>query len=149
MKSKIKDVWNLYIGQDIIVVNNTDENKELGLEKGMIGKLVLVNDGSISIQANDDLEDWDLGFEFNNCWIADWKTTKDFKLVLRPISDMTAEESKIYHSLNKLYPASPVHSHLMVEHATFETFAWLLKQGFDLFGLIEFGQAIDKTTYKI
>lgn len=60
--------------------------------------------------------------------------------LLRPLNSMTKDESEKYHSLNKFYPASPVHQ-IMVEHATFESFTWLLKNGFDCFELIDNGQA--------
>ena len=131
MKTELKEVIHLYLGCDAII------GKQSGQEnaKHLIGTLVgydTKNKGTCTFIY------YDKGVS-TTCI-----TPTSIKPILRPISDMTQEESKIYHSLNKLYPASPVH-HIMVEHATFETFAWLLKKQFDLFELIESGQAIDKT----
>lgn len=78
--------------------------------------------------------------------IEDGSVTK-IKPILRPLSDMTEQESyelcwqknqnhmKLNWSLNE----SAIHPN---------EFLYLLKQGFDLFGLIESGLAIDKTTIK-
>lgn len=52
------------------------------------------------------------------------------KPLLRPLSDMTEEEIKIYESM---------------QSRLWEQFVWLLKNRFDLFNLISSGQAIDKT----
>jgi len=63
-----------------------------------------------------------------------------FKPILRPLSDMTDEESNVtkwikYSDTGEIrYPP--------------ETFVFLLSKHFDLFGLIEAGLAIDKTTLK-
>jgi hypothetical protein len=71
-----------------------------------------------------------------------------YKLVLRPLSDMTEDERKEidkvrrYYSDTILIPA-PVFGSF--QEAMPYVFYYLLSMHFDLFGLIEAGLAIDKT----
>lgn len=65
-----------------------------------------------------------------------WKV----KPVLRPLSDMTNEE------LEHMTDATRRNKSMIYQHA--ERTAYLLSQGFDLFGLIESRLAIDKKTIK-
>jgi len=62
------------------------------------------------------------------------------KPILRPLSDMIYEEES-YMKNNFCYKANGI-----TEYYTPDGFMFLLKHGFDLFGLIESGQAIDATT---
>lgn len=77
----------------------------------------------------------------------------EIKPILRPLSDMT-EEERLY--LCQMFPEK---TFTMVDYIiknittltlnnSFEITRYLLKQGFDLFGLIESGLAIDKTKMK-
>ncbi len=70
-----------------------------------------------------------------------------WKPILRPLLDnshVTKEEYKyIWEELNTTAPV--IHINMKMEP---KLFVYLLKQGFDIFGLIESGQAIDKTTLK-
>ena len=87
------------------------------------------------------------GPDFSKTYFAD-----QVKIVLRPLSDMTEEEMQecgnmIYDfsdepDLNKWKP-----SDFEIGLAP-EQFHWLLKKSFDLFGLIESGLAIDKSSLK-
>lgn len=70
-----------------------------------------------------------------------------FKPILRPLSDMSDNERDKYvhlHSYPKKNSEQSFSNQLTVVDA--ECTAYLLSKHFDLFGLIESGQAIDKTT---
>jgi hypothetical protein len=67
--------------------------------------------------------------------------------ILRPLSDITTEEQD---ELSKTYlwvQSTPVHAHLRTPTWTSESVRYLLSKGFDLFGLIESGLAINKQNY--
>ena len=71
----------------------------------------------------------------------------DAKLLLRPLSDITEEELQALGYRSKgdfegLYLAA--NGEFIF---TTKEFAYLLSRGFDLFGFIESGKAIDKTTW--
>lgn len=73
-----------------------------------------------------------------------WLEHDDFKLILRPLSDMTEEEETQMIATQddvKLdgYPE------ILLKADSGETVRFMLSKGFDLFGLIEAGLAIDKT----
>jgi hypothetical protein len=78
--------------------------------------------------------------------------TDDLKLSLRPLSDMT--EGEMEECGNMIYDFSNDEVLAKWEWQYFETgldaeqFNWLLSKHFDLFGLIDAGLAIDKTTLK-
>lgn len=63
------------------------------------------------------------------------------KPILRPLSDMTEEEREELNDIELGESSWPT-----VARALAPCFAWMLSKGFDLFGLIESGLAIDKTT---
>lgn len=71
------------------------------------------------------------------------------KLLLRPLSGMTKKEFEYKNSIC-FYQELPAKTEdgksAAVIHDSPQSFLWMLKQGFDLFGLIEAGLAIDKTT---
>lgn len=67
----------------------------------------------------------------------------DFKPILRPLSDMTEEEEGEYWKIRGTGWTSETESQ-MIREATGTKY--LLSKGFDLFGLIESSQAIDRTT---
>jgi hypothetical protein len=73
----------------------------------------------------------------------------EIKPLLRPLTDMTHEE--LQECGNMIYDFSDepdLNNHKWEDFQTLldpMQFVWLLKKGFDLFGLIESGLAIDKT----
>lgn len=75
---------------------------------------------------------------------------EDIKLILRPLSDMTEEE--LQECGNMIYDFSDdpeLNNHQWKDFeigSAPEQFHWLLSKHFDLFGLIDAGLAIDKTT---
>jgi hypothetical protein len=80
----------------------------------------------------------------NEMWLAE----NDYKPILRPLSSMTEDEKQEYEATRVFVRATPVHQIGNMQW-TPETFKYLLSKHFDLFGLIEAGLAIDKTTFKI
>jgi hypothetical protein len=113
--NKIEDYLHLYIGHSCSV-NGLDATIIRGSELGLHRNVIAV------IESKD--KTGCTVRRIDPCYV---------KPILRPLSDMTEEEkSKISKStVNKVfYP---------------EEFLYLLKQGFDLFGLIESGLAITKT----
>jgi hypothetical protein len=92
-------------------------------------------------------------FDFNF-----WYRNHEKKLIpiLRPLSDMTEKEAVEMHDILNAgtryieYSASHKRTWLWLqfnsESAKYETIPLLLSRGFDLFGLIEAGLAIDKTS---
>lgn len=68
------------------------------------------------------------------------------KPILHPLSSMTEEESREHQKLMRL-TTDGVHV-VQIYVPTPSSFHYLLKQGFDLFGLIDSKQAIDSTTLK-
>jgi hypothetical protein len=78
------------------------------------------------------------------------RNVRDIKPILRPLSDMT--EGEMEECGNMIYDFSNDEALAKWEWKYFETgldaeqFNWLLSKHFDLFGLIEAGLAIDKTT---
>jgi len=135
MKTELKDVINFYLGCEMIS------------KKGTIWILAPSN--------------------FPNNWKDSYFLTS--KPLLRPLSDMTEEEAVevtkpivIYgytegrsyeayrNSFGKIVVSWGI-SHLEKYvpqselHFTTEQFIYLIKQGFDIFGLIDSSQAVDKT----
>lgn len=71
----------------------------------------------------------------------------DYKLLLRPLSDMTEQDMRICELEDRGYTKSMLKENMELL-LTPTMFLYLLKQGFDLFGLIDARLAIDKTTLK-
>lgn len=74
--------------------------------------------------------------------------TLDFdkvKLILRKLGDHEDGELNEYQTLVGKR-TDGIHS-VVIHYDTSESFHWLLKKGFDLFGLIEAGLAVDKKVY--
>jgi len=135
MKTELKDVINFYLGCEMIS------------EKGTIWILAPSN--------------------FPSNWKDSYFLTS--KPLLRPLSDMNSTEAieltkpiVVYgYSETRSYSTYTNHfgntvvswgdSHLekyvpqKEEHYTTEQFIYLIKQGFDIFGLIDSSQAVDKT----
>lgn len=73
------------------------------------------------------------------------KNDEAFKLILRPLSDMIEEEKKtVFGNYGQLGIRDAYDNYLKPEGLRF-----LLSKHFDLFGLIEAGLAIDKTTLNL
>jgi len=74
------------------------------------------------------------------------------KPILRPLSDMTKEERKECGNLDYDFSDDEIFNNMDWKY--FDTLysanqvIWLLSKHFDLFGLIDSGLAIDKTTFK-
>lgn len=77
----------------------------------------------------------------NNC--RDY--IKNIKLLLRPLSSMTEEEAtqwlRMENNSDVFFKTDEWYSQLNDARKT----SWLLSKGFDLFGLLESGDAIDST----
>ena len=66
-----------------------------------------------------------------------------WKLALRPLSDMTEEEKAEMMNQKHKYDTGNKFSHQITDAAY--RIEWAIKKGFDVFGLIEAGLAVDKT----
>jgi len=124
MKKDIKDYLHLYLGCEIYSRNVNE----------IIGKLEGVQGNIIHFRVR--------GVWYSPKWVG-------YQLVLRPLSDMSEEEKKnisfdAYKVLRKEQSRIATGTERAVTWAARQT-EYLLKQGFDLFGLIEAGLAIDKT----
>jgi hypothetical protein len=84
-------------------------------------------------------------FDYSNAIVPNHNVRPDLIMpILRPLSDMTEEEKKLLkweHSSPRLLAWFKEDNVGM----TAKEFIYLLKQGFDLFGLIEEGLALDRT----
>ena len=136
MKLQLKDYAHLYFGCDIYLTSNLEGNP-------VYEKLTIRNLQHIHEMAEEDLQDY-----------PEEKLTK---LILRPLSDMTHEEfNEIFgsnfgdkYSLAKIDQISESLNGLffyLSQYANHNTIPQLLSMGFDLFGLIEGGIALDKKT---
>lgn len=123
MEKNIKDYLHLYLGCD---VKSLSGGTMIYTLTGVGRKQAMFNDGY-----------------GNEMWLAE----NDYKIILRPLSDMNKDEEHEYEATKKVIKASPVHQIGVVVN-THESTRYLLSKHFDLFGLIESGLAIDKTTLK-
>ena len=120
---KLKDHLHLYLGCEALVEGYTNRKYPFNY-RGIINYQLLLESGQ------------------------HYSSVKAIKPILRPLSDMTEEEARegeiwgVWHDVNLMgedwdtFGFSP------------HNFKHLLSKGFDLFGLIEAGLAIDKTTLK-
>lgn len=137
MKIELKDVIHLYIGQKAKVFQNDVEqpyrdNTITGIAYNRVGVLyVSINYSGVSTLYN------------------------DIKLILRPLSDITNDEcirlSKVQYEAkndrNHLILGRGIVNEIMNDTwgGSHKTFMYFIENGFDIFGLIESNQAIDKT----
>jgi len=130
MKTKFSDVAHLYLGCRI----------KIG-ESDKIENIKMVSAFSICTGTN-----------FHE--VPLWYKTSACKPILRPLSSMTEEEKEDLKivmgpswSGENLLPIieSSRHLNLFFNKTNPTVVAWLLKKGFDLFGLIESSQAIAST----
>lgn len=149
MSIEIKDYLHLYLGCEVAVIDKmaaeynceeiiyTDKLKGVTESEVKPGEMIAI-----------------IGDVFQEEYID------RIKPILRPLSDMSDDEC--WYSQNAFghfvkgtsepYIQNRLHcikdSYTDFRNILPHQFAWLLKQGFDLFGLIESGLAIDKTKIK-
>ena len=125
MEKDIKDYLPFYMGQMITTHHNFRPNGKESVNK--TGYAKLTGDMLADIENKT--------FPFTP------------KLVLRPLWDMTEEEKKQIDFFKEIMlDIKPQDTDMFIMCAKISQ--ELLKQGFDLFGLIDAGLAIDKTTLK-
>lgn len=71
----------------------------------------------------------------------------ELKPILRPLSDMTEDEKKEMMQQKHKYDTGNAMSHAVTDHAY--RVKWAIEKDFDLFGLIDAGIAIDKSSMTI
>jgi len=122
MTKDIKDYLHLYLGCEVMldsIIESSEPNIKTLTAIQSIAPFVVLRDKGDSRQG-----EW---VDMNNC-----------KPILRPLSDMTEEEKKLFGIIKIEERSFSIETH-------FESFRLLLSKHFDLFGLIEAGLAIDKT----
>lgn len=123
MNKNIKDYLHLYLGCECIVKEPGESAFKSVLEGIQRGKFLLKEYGHLLL----------------------WEAA-EIKPVLRPLSDMTEHESNMGDEImNAFNENDPIEAFQGMANMTM----MLLKQGFDLFGLIESGLALDKTKLTI
>lgn len=139
MKTQFKDVAHLYLGCEGIV-DITYLPKIIEKVKAVIMGYYLNQKLNLECYGKD-------GIRWGHS-ITDIDDIKNFKPILRPLSDMSEEE--IIESEREYFRGDDLDSTNNISCYTASAFQtnYLLKKQFDLFGLIESGQAIDKTTLK-
>lgn len=117
MEKKLEDYLPFYLGCEV-QLTKVDEQLTVCMDSQLFGKKV----GDVTL----------MGLNLLMCYRD---KIIDFKLLLRPLSDMTDSELTEFNRLRISFEIglSP------------EGFRYLLSKHFDLFGLIEAGLAIDKT----
>lgn len=141
MKKNIKDYLHLYIGCE------TDQGLLIGM-----------------VNCDNDKEDIQCVCLMKEGGLVNG-SIKNIKPILRPLSDMTEEEAlECYescwqgHQIDDVNKARHIRELFSEESdpdyaygnvtGNAKVFRWALFKGFDLFGLVEAGLAIDKTTLK-
>lgn len=124
---KLIDVIHFYIGQRIVTyIGNFSESDVI---KGVVGGLVV-----FKINSDGEIQDsLDLHYKF--------KKGHEPKLMLRPMSKLTKEELRKQGF--ESHCDFLTHEKGDPMRAPFEMVMYCIRQGFDVFGLIESGQAID------
>jgi len=123
IEKNIKDYLHLYLGCELFEVG------------GGIGKLYNMGTFAGSIVQ-----------VFTDCSSNEpyWTNVRNVKPILRPLSDMTDEEKNYF----ELWSFEIMKEDLNQVQRNALKIKWYLYNHFDLFGLIEAGLAIDKTTIK-
>jgi hypothetical protein len=127
MEKKIADYLPHYIGQKVQFIAD-----EIGILKGFCESEV-EHDKTIAII--------DVGSDRFIEWYAE-----EVKLILRPLSSMTEEEATELDWNQRIGWESRWDGIGRPQVIYPREFHWLIKKGFDIFGLIESGLAIEKTT---
>ena len=151
MEKTFKDYAHLYLGCDVLVQNLDSDDFETEIEEGItngcVAKLTLVNQGDCQLRAYDDSENWEYAIEIEGACLCSWWSSRNVRPLLRQLSDITKDEAvELWGHKNAF--AIMNNSFNYDEHLSnlspYGT-VYLLKQGFDLFNLIESGIALDKT----
>lgn len=140
MKTELKDFLPLYIAQEVQRRGNLAGDYEVAKLVGFCKSEV--EEGKLIAQV-------DTGDEEEH-YYHEWYV-EEVILFLRPLSNMKEEEGrKCFDDWDSDSPnAKDAISHgFEPNELNPEQFRYLLSRGFDLFGLIEDGLAIDKTTMK-
>ena len=163
---ELKDVIHFYLNCEMLAVGTSDDYDDNYFELDDIGKLTLINKGSIQIQASPDTDNYPYGVSLNDgkyvC--GGEELFKVFKLILRKLEDITEEEKKEFKNICGLEKEDldcliehtgsifePDVKYFGTAHLT-NILQWalgvqyLLSKNFDLFNLISEGKAIDKNT---
>jgi len=120
MKKELKDYLHLYLGCECRIA---DYDTRYWVR--------MVNETGLSVCTY-----------VNSKGILIWWKTKDCKIILRPLESMTEDDSYELEMLGHQLVLSKVSTNEFHAARTI----WFLKNHFDIFGLIEAGLAIDKTT---
>lgn len=135
MEKKLSDYLHLYLGCEVLVKDKiiTGTGDTGVVENIHIATLTTVSIlGSVKQKFRILIGAMSVERSFN---------FEDDKLVLRPLSDMTEDETNFQWN-------TFCNIKLINQQVVAEEIRWLLCQHFDLFGLIESGLAIDSTTLK-
>jgi hypothetical protein len=152
---KIEDYLHLYLGQRVEVATKHDPTKKV-----LGGMYEVSNNGgnhSALIQVNfDELVDIFRDGMYQSSNMHHFFISDDhIKLMLRPLSDMSEDEENEIEGEWGNYGFGDHHLCNALKYETYyvknifevpDLFLYLLKRGFDLFGLIDAELAIDKTT---
>jgi hypothetical protein len=126
---EIKDYLHLYLGCDAMIAEGKD----------LYTLTAIQSNSTLCVMRNK-----------KDSRNGDWIHNKNIKPILRPLSSMTEEEMKECGNLDYDFSDEPELNQW--DWREFDTlisanqFHYLLSRHFDLFGLIEAGLAIDKTT---
>ncbi len=146
----LKDVIHLYLGCKVQyegILNGSELSAELkehksdvfyipqiahvrGLKIGLLKKIEITIDGKKT-------------YRIGRKGLQTHYTCQKFKPILRPLSDMTQDE---YFEWQALCSWLEYNNQKHYGNYSPKVFHWMLSKAFDLFGLIESGQAIDATT---
>jgi hypothetical protein len=132
MATQLKDVLHLYLGCEVIGSYNDAPRK---------GYLTGVTNGGTECEIQFFDEDGLNVFEH-----PEFNTAEQVRLVSRPLSSMTEEDARRLNMWAQWHDAVQFNYGWDHESFTPENTVKLLKQGFDLFNLIESGQAVDAST---
>ncbi len=126
MEKEIEDYLHLYIGSEVFVKTHDRE---------FVATLMGVSEDSFNLVGNMQKaflikNKFDIIFPYKSNW---------FRLLLRPLSDLTQDERNIYESIQKDNGGE-----LSISGKAFGT-KYLISIGADVFRLIEAGLSIDKT----
>ena len=124
MKKDIKDYLHLYLGCEILT--GTGNVTLIAVQKEVIpctNFRIIVLNGNVVHEVSG----------------------RDFKPLLRPLSDMTEDEDD---KIDSLMPSPSYRDNINENYWNVKQFLYLLSKGFDLFNLIPEGLAIDKTKLK-
>lgn len=128
MEKELKDYLNLYLGCSVETIDGTGKLIGIIKDEAFVDYRGYNNKGSTD----------EFGNEYDFVLVENEYFIKDVKPILRPLSDMTKEEKQNDLNIATIYTRDQA-----------ERIKYFLSKYFDIFGLIEVGLAIDKTTLKL